>query len=1107
MFMKKLSHLITIPCLFLIGISPLKPIQAAPPDSGASASISGTVVDSNGGVVSRVKIVVINDSKGLQRETVTNQDGYFALPFLPEGSYTLTAEMKGFATVRVTGLAAEAGLNSVIALELQPRGATELIDIRAQRSAVDTTSATIRFSSSSEQISLQPIIAASRTGRTVLDILPLLAPGIIPGVFVGPRGEGLFVNGSRSIANSFTIDGGDNNDPEQNIAGVPFPNPDALQELTVLTSNYTADVSGGPGAVINMVTRSGGNKLHGNLRYFFRPPALVVTDIFTLDSNRILQTFGGQAGGPLTIPRLYDGKDRTHFFVDFETNPDAIGASVAAPVLSLAERSGDFSTLPLPDPDQLVPHQPIDPLTGRVFPGGKIPENRFDPISKIYLDRFIPLPNTGQRTFRFVAQSTERNRQATLRLDHRISDSDNLSVTYLWNGATSTTPALSLPSGEQMSKENSHSFGVQQTHSFSPRTVNQITGTVTRLAGTVTIDQPRFTGVHPRDLGFTGIQPQTDLFLSPPSLLITVNPFALVGGFVSVSSDRTSFFPEKTKTVMSLGDELRHTRGTHTIGFGGGIRLFALDQFIPNDNGSFSFPDFSSGGAENGVADFLLGLPSFFSQATGAEQHQRQIAYHFFFVDEWRFRKNLTLNLGLRYEVNPPVTDKLDQIAVFRPGIKSRVIPEAPTGVLFPGDPDPVLGTVPRGGYPLDKNDLAPRIGIAYSPNRKTAIRAGFGVFYSKTFGGHLSDFAFQAPFRGTVSTPVSLTGDTTHPAFSDPLGANNPFPVPPGRRLFGFGSRLLAFDPTFRSGYTYQYSLSIQRELPGAVLLDVGYVGNNSFKLNREQSAQALIFGDDVLTRRIPVFFDVLLQESTGRARFDSLQVRLSRRLSSGLLLEGSYVFSKSLDNSSSPISRARATPTAHFSPELSDSSPWARSAFDRRHNFVISYTYSLPRIDLNGFWGDLVNGWQIGGTTAARSGLPLDIFSFDFLGRRGLSRPNIVAPFRRTNPHERQTLGLPFDGHYFFDPRSFGPATPGTLGTLGRNRFDGPGLSMTSISLVRGFKALGNRLEFRADIVNLFNQANFSQPVTDFNSELFGQILSVMPGTRTQIGVRYRF
>jgi hypothetical protein len=675
--------------------------------------------------------------------------------------------------------------------------------------------------------------------------------------------------------------------------------------------------------------------------------------------------------------------------------------------------------------------------------------------------------------------------------------------------------------------QGSWSVIVSETRTLSPRLVNQLTAAFTHFTNSSITVGEGLTGVDPSTLGFTGIHPQTEKFLAVPSVIVT-------GTGVRVDPRVPFLNMQIYNRSWQLRDDLSYTRGNHSFKFGADVHSYLFNEFRGNNNGSFTFSSTTSGGARSALANFLLGIPNQFVQDTGASIFPRQKAYYFYAMDDWRIRPNLTLNLGVRYELSPPFRDKLGQGSVFRPGRQSMIFPQAPEGILFPGDADPVLGIVPRALYPTDKNNFAPRLGIAYSPrpksgwlrqvfgDGKTAIRAAWGVYYDATIGTNFENIVFTQPFSVSLrlsASQIRRAGGT----FANPFGSGpNPFPLGLGNRAFTGPPQLQPIDPTFRTAYTYQYNFTIQRELPWSLLMEIAYVGTNSFKLNRERELNLALVTPDATfdnfqeRRLFPQLGDIPSQESTGRARYDSAQLRLSRRLRSGLTFDVSYVFSKALDNGSYPSGDFTIGPNR-----------WARSAFDRRHNFVMSYTYELPATRRKGVAGSLLNGWQIGGITQLRSGLPLDIQQqFDPTLTTGNFNgiPDFVGPYVRLDPRRFQTIivnGVPVSGNFFFDPNAFravqvSDPSQARPGTLGRNVFDGPGLQLWDLTVIKRIKIHESQsIELRTDIRNLLNRPLFEEPDTfvpssDFESSRFGMVTSsgIGVGGRTiQFSLRYSF
>lgn len=1087
----------------------------------ATASLSGTVVDEMGAVVPDVKITVMNAGTALERRTVTDGDGYFSLHLLVPGSYVLTAEMPGFKNVTVNEVVVEAGHNRPVEIVLYPGEVTDSMDVTAAGvlasggGLIDTTGASVRYSVTNRQVVSLPVWTTS-LGRNGLAVLPFLAPGVVPTATSGSAdssvnrlGGQMSINGSRPSSISFNLEGGDNNDNELNQAAAPLPNPDVLQEFSIATNNYRADQGRSSGGIVDAVAKSGSNKLSGNIRYFAINEALNARGFFDakVPQDR-LNTFGAQLGGPIVLPGVYDGRRRSFFFFDYEGTRYTREQSLTLNVLSRRERLGDFN--------EFLGIRPRDPLTKKPFPGNVIPPDRVDPISRAYLEQFIPLPNEGINRYRELVPSRSHADQFTARFDQAAGSADTVNASVFYNRSVSEDPLATLPAGSiRVVDIKNVNFVLRETHVFSSRAVNQWMATLTLADSSRTSVLPGANGIGPEEFGFSGVHPQTNRFLAPPALRIGVNQIFVNEGSNSVSA----------KTTWQLKDDFSYSIAGHALKFGGEVISFAQDAATGSDDGRFTFSNFISG---NFTADFLLGIPQSYRQTSGNEVRPRQRAYYAYSMDEWRVKPNLTLNLGLRYELAPPPTDAGDQVAVFRPGARSSRFPHAPEGLLFVGDPDPILGEVPRGAYRKDGNNFAPRLGIAFSPRPasglfrrvlgagKTAVRAGVGVFYDQTFGLSFTQFSFVQPFSVSQTLDgieITSSGGT----FSNPYGLQqNPWPLNRDERLFIGTPEVHAFDPSFRTAYTYHYNLVIQRELPLGTLLEISYLGSAGFKLNRrrELNYSPATPGASILDVRSRRLFrhlgSVQSQESSGRSRYDSLQVRVARRSPRGLLIDGSYVFSRSLDDGSDPFFIIGPDPFR-----------WARSAFDRTHNLVVSYGYEPPPSGLPGILGRLVDGWQVGGITELRSGKPMDISQFfdpTLTGRIApfVGIPDFIGPYRRLDPRKRQTIQAgnnQLTGNFFFDPNAFREVvvnnyTEAREGNMGRNVFDGPGMNLWSLSLIKRIAITESQnLGLRADIRNLFNRAHFQTPVLTVNSAGFGQVMATAPGRNIQLSLRYTF
>ncbi|HEX5731664.1 MAG TPA: carboxypeptidase-like regulatory domain-containing protein [Blastocatellia bacterium] len=1088
------------------------------------STLSGTVTDETEATVSDVMLTVMNTDTGLRRQAATNKDGYFVFPLLPAGNYTLTAEMPGFAIVTINDITLEVSINSQIQIVLKPRAVAETIDVTADDSVesngnrVDITTATTKHTINNKQVSSLPVFT-SDLGRNALSVLPFLVPGVSPTTVFGSGksdsnrfGNQMSINGGRPASVSFYLEDGDNNDEGLDQAASPLPNPDALRELAIITNNYQADLGRSSGGVLNAIIKSGTNKYTGNLRYFAVNEALNARGFFdTKVPLDRLNTFGGQMGGPIKPQRFLKGMSRTFFFFDYEGTRSGRETLSTMSLLTVKEHAGDFTENPR--------QRPSDPLTRRAFPNNLIPADRIDPIARAYLEKYVPLPNNGDRGFSRLLLTEFQTDQIVTRIDSNVGRADSLSATFFSTLSTIDVEMPTLPVGSNSSTESSNqNLVLRETHVFSTRVINQITFALTRFVSDEQNFSPGATDIAPREFGFTGVHPQSDRFLGIPSINITGTDVRVMTGGGS----------NRSRIGWQIKDDLSQSYGNHALKFGAEIRKYSEHSVIGSDNGSFSFVGVNAPfGTANPIGDFLLGLPFTFTQSTDNQRNPRKHSYHLYAMSDWHALANLTINLGLRYELSPPIKDELDQVSAFRPGARSERFPNAPAGLLFVGDTDPVLGQLPRGLFATDKNNLAPRLGVAYSPEPergllrlffgkgKTAIRAGGGLFYDHVFGPGFARVSSTQPFsisQTLNAQQIRSTGGT----LANPFGLSpSPWPLDLSKRNFIGIPDLQPIEPHFRSPYTYQYNLTFQRELPGSVLFEAAYIGSNSFKLIRqvEINEATITAGSSLVNiqsrRKYPHLGSILQQESSGRARYDSLQLAVKRRLKSGLLIDGSYVYGKSLDDGSSPLSVLSTNPFR-----------WARSSFNRTHNFAVSYSYDLPSLADGGMAGAVLNGWQASGITEFRSGLPIDIAQSQdstLTGRSALGNPDIVKPFVRLDPRNPQTIvigGSSQTGNYFFDPTSFKIVfgnVPSQIraGTLGRNLFDGPGMSLTSLSIVKMIRLKeSHQILLRSDIRNLFNQANFDMPSLLTNNPFtFGKVTRAAPGRNVQLSLKYLF
>ncbi|MBV9087942.1 MAG: TonB-dependent receptor, partial [Acidobacteriaceae bacterium] len=854
--------------------------------------ISGRVTDESGASVPNVKVNLTNEATGVGRDTNTNESGDYSFLEVPVGDYTLTFDVSGFQKNIRKNVTVQ--LNQVLTLNttLKVGIASEVIDVSSEAPLVDTTTTQLGAVVGAGAVSNLPLNA-----RDTYQLLQL-QPGVqgVGGtdLFFGSNQAGaVSVNGGRGRANNFSVNGGDGNDLFVNGPAIQ-PSPDSIQEFRVLTNTFDAEYGRNSGAVINVVTKSGTNNFHGNVYEFFRNKALnakAYLDPFKADNKQ--NVFGGTFGGPVK-------KDRTFFFGSYEGRRNIQGFS-SDPVFvpTAAQRAGNFSDTPftgtLNSPIvAAVLQQRCGALLGTtpavgsnwsdIFPNSVIPTQCMDPVALDLMNRFVPLPNQGGNVWQDVPIGRTRDDQFTAKVDHKLTDKQSLNIYYYFIDTNQRQPftrfeALTpnlLPGFGNQSLIRNQQWNVAHTWTLGPSAVNQFRFTYFREAQG-TFLHPQHTNLVTSScsssvsaLCFTGTTDTPNLITPDPKLGITPNlgpnhegvPFVQIFGGFTIGNDYEGELPQIGNTFQ-WSDNFTKVAGKHTLKFGGDVRRMRFDQMLFFDpNGDYSFTGGSSSlGAGNLFPDFLMGLPSSYLQGSAQQEHVRTTAVYLFGQDSWKLKPNLTLNYGLRWELNTPLTDIGRRVQTFRPGQVDNVFPCAlspsnplastygstdcspsgpaaavfPTGLVIPGDPG-----VPGGLTQTYYKSFAPRIGLAWSPNwnnaltggpGKTSIRMGYGIFYNPVEQLVLEQFQGEPPFGGSsliteglFSTPFVLQScdPTSAPCSTSNGSAPNPFngildpkrgtPVDWSvfRPILLFGE----LQPKIRSQYSEQYNLTIQREL-----------------------------------------------------------------------------------------------------------------------------------------------------------------------------------------------------------------------------------------------------------------------------------------------------
>ena len=1036
------------------------------------ASVRGTITDQNGAVIPGATINIHNDETLEARSVSGDSQGEFAVTALPAGSYTLSVQATGFDRFPqklVLQVNQEMRLNVVMEVA---RVSNVTIDAVIQPPAdLKQDSASIGTVIENRQVSGLPL-----DGRNFYE-LTLLVPGAAPaapGSAGSVRGDFSFsVNGAREDSNNFLLDGVYNLDPKLNTFGVRPP-VDAIREFEMLTSSYDASFGRNPGAQVNVVLKSGTNELHGSLFEFHRNGALDARNFFAPAGTKpkyIRNQFGGSIGGPII-------RNRTFIFGDYEGTRSREGITRITNVPTLRERNGDFS--------QSFFGLPIDPFTGMPFPSGVIDPLRIHAVGRA-IAALYPLPNRNEPFRNFVSSPTQQddNDSFDVRVDHRLTDRADLTFRYSFGDRNLfepfTGPTLSLvPGFGDTVKRRSQNAMAALTLVLTPTLVNETRFAFSRVAGSVTQEASTLNS----DIGLPTISP------NPRDAGLT---FISVTGLSPLGDEGNN--PQNSVTnVFQLINNSNYVHGRQLIKFGGDIRISQQNAFRDVESrGRITFSPFAQISG-NAIADLLLGFPLLTSVArVDNPQHIRTHSYNFFFNDSVRVNSSLTLNAGLRYEFNVPPVDAADRANVYDLATRSLV----------------QVGTngVPRSGVNADKNNFAPRVGLAWTIGRdaKTVLRAGYGIYYDQSALAPAEALYFNSPyfdnniFFSLPGLPLTL---------SNPFPAFFPFPLP---------DSALAIQRDLKTAYMQHWNLNVQRELGRNSVLELAYVGSKGTKLltardiNQPQPS-VLPPGLPFVPRPDPRFDDINLLESRANSNYHSLQARWQQRLSRGLAALVSYTWSKSIDNASNFFTSAGDPNFPQNSYDVN--AERGRSNFDVRHRLSVSYSYDLPfgkgrrYLASDGWVSTLLTGWQTFGIVTLQSGRPFTVALLSDIDNSGTGRSILgFGANDRPNVVGDPNLGSRSPDRWF-NTAAFAFPARGTFGNAGRNILDGPAFQNVNASLVKNTNLTERvNLQFRAEVFNLFNHPNFNLPDNFLGSPTFGQISSARDPRHLQFGVKLLF
>jgi len=1044
-------------CTLLFVAVTLAPVFAA----DVTGAITGTISDPTGAVVAGAEVLVINRGTNAQFKSSTDEQGIYWFRTLPIGVYDLTATVSGFKKFETKTIRLQVNEIARVNVSLAIGETAETVSVTADVVTVDTTTATLKTVVDQKRIEELPL-----NGRNPTQLMRLVAgvqadfradvtsgttyPGITP----------VSVNGGRANMTNYVLDGSQNNDHYSNAPN-PMPNPDALQEFSVQTNNFSAEFGRNSGGIVNAVTRSGTNGFHGAAFEYVRYKSLNAANFFApaispgvkRDDGLKRNQYGFTAGGPVFLPKVYDGRDKSFFFVSYQKTTLRQAPTAASRIVpTAAQKRGDFSGL--------LPRQLNDPNGNTPFAGNQIPLSRFNPIARTIADSYLPLPDSGN-TVNFQIPSSFDDDQVLVRGDQQLGSKHRLSGRY-WRSWASQ-PAFLDPRNYLTAvggrKWRNWSVTVTDTHTVSPTLLNTIMFNKNYTDGPVVQVGPE------KSLTALGIRMYND---DKPQYHMTVN-----GYFQINTGDTNNFFRDE----YQISDTARWTRGKHNISFGGEYG-YGKGDVVNNfrANGQFQWNG-SAPFTTDALADYFLGKFSQLVQGIGEYKNTRFDIFSLFFQDSMRLTRRFTLDLGVRWDPFFPYTDTLGKLSGWRPGQQSTRYVNAPRGVLYPGDPG-----LPDGGYNTAWDNFGPRLGFAWDifGDGKTSLRGGYGIFFDRTNTISTNSQANQGPF-GTVLT---LFGNQTNDFTNPYAGATNPFPAPlnPPRDVqFVLPHTAFVYEEHMRNAYLQSWNLTVEREVASGFVARVAYAASKGTRLVSLREENTAIFAPGATTattnqRRplFPAFGNVTLIEPVGNSTFHSLQLTAEKRFSHGFSILTNYMWSKSIDDGSAN----KATGQTHANPFNLKYSK-GLSDFDHAHVFTLSSLWQLPVKFDNRAANFALGGWNLTGIVTLQSGFPFTIGSGVDNARSGTSgqRADIIG-----NPYLPEGRSRGDRIAQWLNRDAFALNAIGTYGNQGRNVFRGPGLATTDLGLHKHFP-ISERIktEFRFEMFNAFNRVNLRE--TDAN------------------------
>jgi hypothetical protein len=1062
--------------------------------------ISGYVRDSSGGALPGASVTVNFAEIAVSRTVVTDANGFYLVPNVPNGVADLVAELSGFQKALRSKVRVELNAKLRLDFALGIGALTESVEVTAETPAISTR-ADVSHSVSGTQTTELPI-----DGRSYMQLL-----NIVPGVSQNEnsyefgtslRADGQQINGLRRNLSGLTLDGAQNLDAGSNATQVNNVSIDAIEEFKVMSSQYSAEYGSAGGAQINVVTKRGKRTFAGTASYYLRDDKYDADNFLTGTKDQLdFKNFGFNLSGPVSFKGFNEDKSRLFFFVgqEYKRLENQVGLARIVTVPTLLERQGNFSA---------SARQPIDPLTGQPFPGGIIPQNRMSATGLNLISRF-PLPTDGAPNRATLAPTQDRDiTQTILRFDVRTGAASNLSIRAIRDTVIQFEPYGSFGGTSTFAQvPTSHdrfsdSLVLNFTHLLGTRGSNEIS--VSAVKNNQDLIQ---SGNSFQRTGVTA----TEVFPSNRGArapnITSMTGYALGAGLLG-----NDYPTHLIGNYYTIKDNLTLSRGRHTLKFGVYLGHFRKSEELRTpDAGSYAFADNRTGGSGVALADAFLGLYQTYTESDSSPLvNTRYSQVEVFAQDHYQVRNNLTVDTGVRYQYMPPVYERDDRLATFDPALYNAA--DAPqltsTGNIVPGTGLRENGLVvagiaqagrngvPRGLYATDWNNIAPRVGFTWDPwkNGRTAIRGGFGIYYDRPVFNSSRDQGSSPPL---VRTVVISNGSVENP------GGGTASSAPQG----GFD----ALSRDFPMPTVYSFSLGFQRQLTWGFVADVNYVGNEARNLLRVRELNFVTPGaTGVAATPINVnrpyrgYSRIFINETTSRSDYDGLQVALNRKGDNKVTAGLAYTWSRSrgdADSEDSSASGSLAQDPRNLDAEYSELD------FSRRHVLSVNYNIKFPELrKAAGLKQYVLGGWQLSGITRYQSGRRYSVTAGTntaIFGDTISLRANLVTG--------QDPSAAPAGGRteaQWFNTAAFARPATNQLGDSPRNVLEGPGLFNTDLSLFKSFHfGKKARVQLRAEVFNAFNRRNIRTISTSITSADFGRVTAYQSQRIAQLGLKFTF